>query len=400
MTPIGGKPLPSYDVIVVGAGPAGTTAAYELANAGLNVLIIEKETFPRYKPCGGGLSLKIDRILHCDIKEVIEATIMGAHFTYQQKEGIHILSDRPVAYMVMRDRFDSLLVSEAAKAGATFLDGNRVKGVSLSKKGYEVFAGDKVFNCKYVIGADGVNGIVRRFTHPRRRRAVAASIEAEIPVDQPVIDGHHHYIHIDFGIIPYGYAWTFPKRGRLSTGIAGFKGAIKEPKRYFDKFIKGHPTIGRMEGYSYKGYPIPLFKNPQHLTKDGMMLVGDAGNLVDPFFGEGIYYAMRSAQIASTVVSGAINKGSSDLSRYDTLLASELYPEFKAAQKISHVVYTFPMMWYDLLSARPELAEKYYDVLRGDSRYTIFLKELKAIAGSLMKTAIKSSILQLFSKNT
>jgi flavin-dependent dehydrogenase len=155
-----------------------------------------------------------------------------------------------------------------------------------------------------------------------------------------------------------------------------------------------------MEGYPYKGYPIPLFKNPQHLTKGGMILVGDAGNLVDPFFGEGIYYAMRSGQIASAVVSGAIHKGSSDLSRYDTLLATELYPEFMAAQKISHVVYTFPMMWYDLLSERPELAEEYYNVLRGDSSYTIFLKELKAIAGSLMKTAIKSRLLQLFSKNT
>ena len=100
--------------------------------------------------------------------------------------------------------------------------------------------------------------------------------------------------------------------------------------------------------------------------------------------------------MASTVVSEAIHTGGSDLSRYDKLLAQELYPEFKAARKISQVVYTFPVIWYDILAERPYLAEKYYNVLRGDSRYTIFLKELKAIAGSLIKSAVKSSILQLF----
>ncbi len=389
--------MPSYDVIVVGAGPAGTTAAYELAKAGLNALILEKEKFPRYKPCGGGLSLKIDRVLKFSIKEVIEATVRGVYFSYQQKEGLCLLSDRPIAYMVMRDRFDSLLASEASGAGATFLDGSRVKGISHAKGGYDVFTEDKVFNCKYVIGADGANGVIRRFTHPQKMRAVAASIEAEIPVDPHAADRHNHYIHIDFGAIPYGYAWAFPKKGCLSAGIAGFRGIVKQPKGYFDTFIKRQDTISRIEGYKHQGYPLPLFRNPQHLTKDGIMLVGDAGNLVDPFFGEGIYYAMRSAQIASTVISEAINKGSSDLSRYDALIGTELYTEFQAAQKISYVIYTFPMMWYNLLFERPELAEKYYNVLRGDSRYTLFLKELKANAGSLMKTAIKRSLVQLFS---
>ena len=92
-----GKTLPTYDVIVVGGGPAGATAAYELATSGINVLILEKEKFPRYKPCGGGLSLKIDKVLKFSIKEVIETTVMGVHFSYQGKNGLSLLSDRPVA---------------------------------------------------------------------------------------------------------------------------------------------------------------------------------------------------------------------------------------------------------------------------------------------------------------
>ena len=410
--------MPYYDVIVVGAGPGGATAAYELANAGISVLIIDKEKFPRYKPCGGGLSLKIDKILNIDIKETIENTIKGAYFSYKQKEGVFLLSDKPVAYMVMRDRFDSLLLSEAVKSGASFIDESHVKGISNGKNGYEIFvnknpsplpsplrgegwvkggfSGDKVYNCKYIIGADGANGIVRRFLYPGIKRTLAASIEAEIPVDEELTDNHSHYVHIDFGVIPYGYAWVFPKKGFLSAGIAGFKGVAKHPKRYFEQFINGHNKINGTTEYKYKGHPIPIFNKPLNLTKGGVMLVGDAGNLVDPFFGEGIYYAIRSSQIASTVVSEAIMKGKSDLSGYDTKLSTEFYPEFMAAQQISQFVYTFPRIWFNVLSDKPELAEQYYNVLRGENRYSIFLKEIKSIAGSLMKTALKKGFLQLF----
>ena len=392
--------MPTHDAIVAGAGPAGATAAYELAKSGLDVLILEKEKFPRYKPCGGGLSLKINHILDFNINDAIEATVMGAYFTGNKKEGLLLLSDRPVAYMVMRDRFDSMLVSEAIKAGAKFIDKSPVKGITPTKEGYSVFSGDNVFNCRYVIGADGANSVIRRFMHPKLRRSVSASVEAEIPVDQRMIERHNHYVHIDFGAIPQGYAWVFPKKNCLSAGIAGFRGVTKQPRMYFDRFIKGHTTISKIEDYKHKGHPLPLFQRPHLLSKGGVMLVGDAGNLVDPFFGEGIYYAMRSAQLASFVISDSIKKGGSDLSGYDSLLGTELYPEFRAAQRISQVIYTFPMMWYDILSERPELAEKYYNVLRGESRYTIFLKELKSISGSLMKTVVKKSIMQLFSKNT
>jgi geranylgeranyl reductase family protein len=388
--------MATYDVIVVGGGPAGATTAYRLATAGLGVLILEKEKFPRYKPCGGGLSLKIDRILELDIKKIIETTVNGAYFSYRQKEGIYILSDRPVAHMVMRDNLDSYLISEAVRAGATLLTERGVKGVSYGKSGYEVYAGDHIFNCRYVVGADGVNGIVRKFIRPSAGRTIVASIEAEIPADNQLLEKHSNYVHIDFGIIPYGYAWAFPKKGLLSVGIAGFKGVVKKPKDYFDKFIKGHPALGKINGYKYKGYPIPIFRNPQNLTKGGVILTGDAGNLVDPFFGEGIYYAIRSAQLASSVVCENIRKGSSDLSMYDKMLSEEFYPEFRAAQKVSQFVYACPRVWYDILTERPELAEKYFNVLRGESKYGIFLKELMAIGGSLVKTAIKKSILRLF----
>jgi len=389
--------MPTFDVIVAGSGPAGATTAYRLARAGLSVLILERDKLPRYKPCGGGISLKIDRILDTDIKDFVEATVFGAYFSHGQKEGTHLMSEQPIAYMVMRDKLDTHLTCEAVKAGATLLTENKVQGIAAAKNGYEVFTKDSVFTGRYVVGADGVNGAVRRFIYPNTVRTIAASIEAEIEVDQSVIDKHSNYVHIDFGVIPYGYAWVFPKKNMLSVGIAGFRGVVKRPKEFFDKFIKGHNTLSGISEFTYKGYPLPLFRNQQNLTKGGVILTGDAGNLVDPFFGEGIYYAVRSAQLASSVICDSIRNGSNDLSRYDKLLSNEFYPEFRAAQKVSQFVYACPRVWFDILSERTELAEKYYNVLRGSNSYDNFLKELKAIGGSLVKTAIKKRIVRLFS---
>src|SRR3990170_6057535 len=180
--------MPTFDVIVAGSGPAGATSAYRLAKAGLSVLILEKDKLPRYKPCGGGISLKIDRILDIDIKDFIEATVRGAYFSYGQKEGTHLMSEQPVAYMVMRDKLDAHLTYEAVKAGATLLTEKKVKGITTAKSGYEVFTNDGVFTARYVVGADGVNGAARRSVYPDTVRTMAASIEAEIAVDQSVLD--------------------------------------------------------------------------------------------------------------------------------------------------------------------------------------------------------------------
>src|SRR4030067_551370 len=200
--------MPKYDVIVACSAPSGATTAHRLAKAGLSVLILEKDKLPRYKPCGGGISLKIDRILDIDIKDFIEATVCGAYFSYGQKEGAHLMSQQPVAYMVMRDRLDAHLTYEAVRAGATLLTEKKVEGITTAKNGYEVFTKNDVFSCRYVVGADGVNGAARRFMYPNTVRTMAASIEAEIAGDQSVLDEHSHYILLDCGVLPCGAAWV------------------------------------------------------------------------------------------------------------------------------------------------------------------------------------------------
>src|SRR4030042_2159161 len=127
-----------YDVIVVGGGPGGSTAARYCAKAGLKTLLIEKERLPRYKPCGGCLSAKTVRLLGFDLTAVIENTIYGAKFTYCSKDPFFIESKSPIAFLVMRDRFDQFLIDRASEAGTEILDGEKVTKVEEGSDGEKV----------------------------------------------------------------------------------------------------------------------------------------------------------------------------------------------------------------------------------------------------------------------
>ena len=98
--------------------------------------------------------------------------------------------------------------------------------------------------------------------------------------------------------------------------------------------------------------------------------------MVDPFLGEGIYYAIRSAQLAAKIVSEEVRNTEIDLNRYDELVTAELYPELRAAAKLGRLVYNFPGLWYNILESEPSLMERYYEVIRGEKRYEDFYKDI------------------------
>ena len=118
-----------YDVVVVGAGPGGSTAARFCAQAGLKTLLIEKEKMPRYKACGGCLSLKIIHLLGFDLGVMLENIIYEVKFTYRLKDAFCIESKQPMAFMVMRGRFDEFLAKKALEKGAEFLECRKVVGI-------------------------------------------------------------------------------------------------------------------------------------------------------------------------------------------------------------------------------------------------------------------------------
>src|SRR5438128_384626 len=142
-----------YDALVVGMGPAGATAAYELSRAGMAVLALDKQAHPRYKVCGGGLSVRIDRLLDPAFKSVVEHTVYGVQFSYRGEESFFIESPNPIAYMVMRDRFDHLLVEQARRAGTEVREEEQAVDVQQTSDWVEVVTDRGRYRAKVLIGA-------------------------------------------------------------------------------------------------------------------------------------------------------------------------------------------------------------------------------------------------------
>lgn len=384
-----------YDVVVVGMGPAGATAAYQLSRAGLSVLGLDKATHPRYKVCGGGLSARIDRILEDDYKSVVEHTIYGIQFSFRGGDPFCLDSSSPIAYMVMRDRFDHFLVKKARRVGTEVHEGELVTCCRQLPDGIEVTTDRSQYVTKVLIGADGANSLVAQRLFPGRRSRRMATLESEIPIGPaPHYPGTGRAL-IDIGATPAGYAWIFPKQERLSIGVGDLRGGLASPKKIFDRFVRDEKGLTPWKVPQPIGHPLPLFSEHSEANRESVglvsgraLLVGDAGHLVDPLFGEGIYYAIRSGQLAAESILNQVNDRRRSLGDYEEAVRREIYAEFRVASRMAHIVYSFPRLCHRLLPRYQHIVLFYYDVLRGRETYQTFYARAKSV--------VKSSLKELF----
>lgn len=387
-----------YDAIVVGLGPAGSTACRELAKAGLSVLGVDKEKFPRYKSCGGCISTKIERILDFDITGVIEERVTGATYTYKSGRTMDIMSDRPVGYNVMRDKFDDLLLTKAKEAGAGIIEGVRVvKAVDNGSSAAVTLADGRSLEAKVIVGADGSSGFLGRELFGLNPKEAAVSITAEVPLPRSARD-YSGKLFIDFGGVPYGYGWIFPKEDCLSVGIAGdalkVGGRIKD---YFNEFVGSHEALRGLDLTRRVGWTVPIYYDGAAPSVRGrVILTGDTGHLVDPFLGEGIYYAIRTAKSAASVIIDNIG-GKGSLWAYQDWLEREIHPEFKSAGKLSDLVYNHPRLWYSILEKDPDIMLRFYDVIRGEQECAAFydwvLGKVKSKPWKILRRWVESRML-------
>jgi geranylgeranyl reductase family protein len=379
---------------VAGLGPGGAVAAHELGRAGLSVLAIDKKSFPRYKPCGGGLSARIHKLLSPDFQSTVERTIRGIRFYYPGKGDFTLHAHEPIAYMVTRERFDHFLVQKAKAMGVEIRENEAILNVEEDPDGVKVTTNAAQYLGKVMIGADGAHSLAARILNPKFSRRKILALEEEIPQERTQPDSGsppdppraEDEVLIDLGSAPGGYAWSFPKAARLSVGVAGFTGQRGSLLHQFSTF-KTRQRIGTsLSRKTLMGYPLPLFDPRQFkLASPRILLVGDAANLVDPFLGEGIYYAIRSSQIAADTVVKGLKQGSIDCTFYQARIHQEIYPEFRAAEKLARLSYAFPQLWYEAMRKYPEVTRWFYEILQGLESYPGFLSRLKSEVGRLIK---------------
>jgi geranylgeranyl reductase family protein len=365
----------SHDVIVVGAGPAGATLAYELAKRGIGVLVLEKEKLPRYKCCAGGVTSKAAKLLDFDISEVTEDIIYEVSFTFNMGSPYLGQYGQPLIYTVMRDVFDYFLVKKAQQLGAVLMDGQKVTQIQVSADWVEISTTDNIFRSRLVVGADGAYSVVARELGMGRSIQHVAGIESEIVVPEGEMVKWKSRVHIDLGCIPGGYAWVFPKRNHLSVGVGCLASKARYLSRRHQKFLNsldiGSYTIARSSSHL-----IPTCTKGKLVWQDKALLLGDAAGLADPLTGEGIYNAILSAQLAAPVIENSLVKGKVGLQDYQEAMEEKIVSELRIARVLSKFFVRFPHLAFRMLNQSEGVWRTGYKLMLGEINYAA-IKERK-----------------------
>jgi len=366
-----------FDVIIVGAGPAGGMCAYELSKKNVSVLIIEKERLPRYKICAGGLTKKAYDILPKDFLKLVENDTYKVNLTLNHRWGFSKKTSFPIVKMVMRDKLDYFLIKKAEDYGARILDQTRL--VSLVEFPDCVHVSTEVRNLKskVIVGADGIAGCVARFLGLRKNPMCGIAIEGEITprYNLSQLKGFNGSLHLDFNVIPKGYGWIFPKKEHLSVGIFTTLPKMKDIKRYLLSYLNHKELVNAYQIDSLKGHQIPIGGKKQEIlnSKRGILL-GDAAGLADPITGEGIYFALRSGQIAADVICDFIHNRNLTLGEYTKKVNTEIIDDFRYAGYLSILLYNLSFFSYNLARMIEWINEGFLKVVTGEKTYKDFFE--------------------------
>jgi geranylgeranyl reductase family protein len=343
--------VPKYDTIVVGAGPAGSTCAYRLAQAGASVLLLDRARFPRDKPCGGGVTGRAARLLPFPLDPVVEDVCTSVRLRLGYGSWIERGNGKPLVAMTQRHRLDAYLAEQAVRAGAKFRAGTRVERAEAENDGVAVRAGGERLTARTLVGADGVNGICARALGLGGNKAIGVAIEGNVAYDRLRTGRYRGRIALELGVVPGGYGWVFPKGDHANVGIGGWEREGPRLREHLARLCQAH-GISTDDLEEVRGYRLPLRSPHSVLARGRALLVGDAAGLIDPVSGDGMFEGFLSAKLAAESVLEVLSGRERGLDPYGRRLAQLLATHLWASWGVKAALDRFPRTTFRLAGTR------------------------------------------------
>jgi geranylgeranyl reductase family protein len=352
-----------WDVVVVGAGPAGAAAARAAASSGARTLLLEKAVLPRYKRCGGGLIGPAQQALAdagLDVGSLSRDRVGRVTFT---SRGRRLFTRSTTAFlpMVLRSEMDHALVEIAVAAGVVLQTGVTVGAYSEDAAVVTLGTSTGPVRARAVVAADGSAGRAASYVGVVCEQ-VDIGLEAELPT--PAGSDWAGHVLLDWGPVPGSYGWVFPKGDTLTVGVIGARSDGEAMRAYYVSFLD-RLGLDRTTAVHDGGHQTRVRAPGSPLRRGQVLVAGDAAGLLDPWTREGISFALRSGRLAGLAAAG-------DVTSYDELVEVELGAEVQAGRRalaaftkhpgiVHSVMRWLPSMWplfIELVSGRTTMAEQ------------------------------------------
>jgi geranylgeranyl reductase family protein len=290
-----------FDVLVVGAGPAGSATALRLARSGAKVLLADKARFPRDKPCGGGLTGRALKHAPCPVDPVVEHVVDRFRIRLRYGRSFERRHPEPLVLMTQRRRLDLHLVEQAVGSGVAFRDGVRVTEVEGGQTHVDARVGGEHVSADVLVGADGANGVVARAAGLGREIVHGVALEGNVSYEAIDERRYEATAAIELGVVPGGYGWVFPKGDHANVGVGGWGSAGPRLRADLGRLAERH-GVAPEALRDVRGHRLPMRPLGTAPSSGRILLVGDAAGLVDPLSGDGIYEAFVSARLAARAI--------------------------------------------------------------------------------------------------
>ncbi|MHA1784755.1 MAG: NAD(P)/FAD-dependent oxidoreductase [Candidatus Helarchaeota archaeon] len=308
-----------HDVAIIGAGPAGSTAAKNLALKGFDVLLLDKDKFPRVKPCGGWITPNVLKLLNWNQKEldnIFWSPIKGLAIYSPSYFNFAIKKNQILSYGIIRKEFDNQIKNDAIDAGVTFIEGSKCKNLKWKSQSVQIHTQDDEFKAKMVIGADGTRSKVAELSGIRKGWSSSNIVLDLVSETRIKKDSIKDLYPDDLAFIFYnegaGYNWIYPKISEsneesfINIGIGCKLSKMKNSREMYFNFIKSLKKINllpsNIELAKHDAWTYATFSGPKRTFSERVLLIGDAAGFSSNIAGEGIRTGIISGILAAETI--------------------------------------------------------------------------------------------------